>query len=117
MEKRDENAKQQIAQLQHLHSELAQAIALTHDFARLVRQRLGDQLDAWLERATTCGLKAFQGFANGLREDYQAVKAGLSLPWSTGPVEGNINRLKMLKRQMYGRAKLALLRQRVLCAA
>jgi transposase len=116
-EKRDEDAKQQVAQLQHLHSELAQAIALTQDFAPLVRQRLNDQLDAWLERATTCGLKAFQGFANGLREDYQAVKAGLTFPWSTGPVEGNSNRLKMLKRQRYGRAKLAVLRQRVLYAA
>jgi transposase len=106
-EQRDEDAKQQVAQLQHLHSALAQAIALTQDFTHLVRQRLSDQLDAWLERATTCGLKAFQGFAHGLREDDQAVKAGLTLPWSTGPVEGNINRLKMLKRQMYGRAKLA----------
>ena len=85
--------------------------------SHLVRQRLSDQLDAWLERATPCGLRAFQSFANGLREDYQAVKAGLTFPWSTGPVEGNINRLQMLKRQRYGRATLALLRQRVLYAA
>ena len=47
-------------------------------------------------------------------EDYEAVKVGLTLPWSTGPVEGQNNRLKMLKRQMYGRANLDLLRQRVL---
>jgi transposase len=67
-----------------------------------------------LERAATSGLAAFRRFANGLRDDYQAVKAGLSLRWSTGPVEGQINRLKMLKRQMYGRANIDLLRQRVL---
>jgi transposase len=49
-----------------------------------------------------------------MREDDEAVKAGLTLPWSTGPVEGHINRLKMLKRQLFGRANIALLQQRVL---
>jgi transposase len=56
------------------------------------------------------------GFAVGLRQDIAAVRAGLSLPWSNGPTEGHINRLKCLKRQMYGRAKLDLLRQRLLAA-
>ena len=59
--------------------------------------------------------KSVKSFANGLRADYEAVKAGVTLMWSTGPVEGQINRLKMLKRQMYGRAGIGLLRQRVLC--
>jgi transposase len=67
-----------------------------------------------LERAVKSGLTAFQRFANGLRDDYEAVQAGLTLPWSTGPVEGQINRLKMLKRQMFGRANIDLLRLRVL---
>ena len=53
-----------------------------------------------------------QRFAKGLYEDYEAVKAGVTLPWSTGPVEGHINRLKMLKRQMFGRARLDLLSRR-----
>jgi hypothetical protein len=53
----------------------------------------------------------------GLCEDYDTVKAGMTLPWSNGPVEGQINRLKMLKRQMYGRAKIELLSQRFLLAA
>ncbi len=53
-----------------------------------------------------------QRFATGLYEDYEAVKAGVTLPWSTGPVEGHINRLKMLKRQMFGRARLDLLSRR-----
>lgn len=55
-------------------------------------------------------------FAKGLYEDYDAVKAGVTLPWSTGPVEGQINRLKMLKRQMFGRARLDLLSRRFLRA-
>jgi transposase len=59
----------------------------------------------------------FQRFAKRLREDYDSVKAGVTLPWSNGPVEGHITRLKLVKRQMYGRAKFDLLRRRVLCAA
>jgi transposase len=56
-------------------------------------------------------------FAAGLRADYEAVQAGLMLPWSSGPVEGHINRLKMLKRSMFGRAELDLLSQRFLRTA
>jgi transposase len=109
-----EDEKSQRARLQAQEGEIAEAITLTQDFAGLVRQRHPGQLETWLERATASGLQAFKSFANGLRADYDAVKAGLTLPWSTGPVEGQINRLKMLKRQMYGRAHMALLRQRVL---
>jgi transposase len=115
-EKRDAEDTQQIAQLQAQHVELAEAIALTQDFAQVVRQRQPEQLDTWLERATQSTLTAFQRFAKSLREDYAAVKAGVTLRWSTGPVEGHINRLKMLKRQMFGRAGVDLVRQRVLHA-
>ncbi len=113
-EKRDDEDKILRSQLQDEHAELADAIDLTEGFAQLVRQRLPEGLDSWLERAAKSGLTAFQRFARGLKDDYKAVKAGLTLPWSTGPVEGQINRLKMLKRQMYGRANIDLLRQRVL---
>jgi transposase len=58
-----------------------------------------------------------QRFAQGLRDDYDAVSAGVTLPWSTGPVEGPSNRLNMLTRQMFGRANLELLQQRVLLVA
>jgi transposase len=109
-----EDEKRQRARLHAQEGEIAEAIALTQDFAALVRQRQPDQLETWLERATASGLSAFKSLANGLRADYEAVKAGVTLPWSTGPVEGQINRLKMLKRQMYGRAGIDLLRQRVL---
>ena len=85
---------------------MAAAIDLAEEFATLVRQRQPAQLDSWLHRAATSTLEALQRFATGLYEDYEAVKAGVTLPWSSGPVEGHINRLKMLKRQMFGRARL-----------
>jgi transposase len=110
----NEDEKHQRARLHSQEGAIAEAITLTQDFATLVRQRQPGQLATWLERATASGLQAFKSFAHGLRADDAAVKAGLTLPWSTGPVEGQINRLKMLKRQMYGRAHMALLRQRVL---
>jgi transposase len=113
---RPEAETQQLAQL-HAHSaECAEAIDLAQDFATLVRQRQPTQLDAWLQRATTSAQEALRRFATGLRDDYAAVKAGMTLPWSNGPVEGHINRLKMLKRQMFGRAHLDLLSRRFVLA-
>jgi transposase len=111
-EKRTEAEAQQLAQLRAQQAEVAEAVDLAQDFATLVRQRQPAQLDPWLQRATTSTLEALQRFASGLRDDYEAVKAGVTLPWSTGPVEGHINRLKMLKRQMFGRARLDLLSRR-----
>jgi transposase len=112
--KRTEAEARQLTQLHAQSAEVAEAMDLAQDFARLVRQRQPAQLDPWLTRATASTLEAFQRFANGLQEDYQAVKAGVTLPWSTSPVEGHINRLKMLKRQMFGRARLDLLSRRFL---
>ena len=80
-------------------------------------QRQADRFDRWLARAVASGVAPLRRFATGLRADYEAVKAGLRLPWSNGPVEGHINRLKMLKRSMFGRAKLDLLSRRFLLAA
>jgi transposase len=107
---------QQLAQLHAQSAEVAEAMDLAQDFTALVRQRQPERLDPWLTRATASTLEAFQRFARGLQEDYQAVKAGVTLPWSTSPVEGHINRLKMLKRQMFGRARLDLLSRRFLRA-
>ena len=100
---------QQLAQLRAQSTAIAEAVDLAQDFATLVRQRQSERLDPWLKRATTSAMDAVRRFATGLYEDYEAVKAGVTLPWSTGPVEGHINRLKMLKRQMFGRALLDLL--------
>jgi transposase len=106
-----------LAQLTAQHAELGKAIALAQDFAQLVRQRQAQQLDPWLARAAESPLGPLQRFAKGLRDDYDAVKAGVTLPWSNGPVEGHINRLKTLKRQMFGRASLDLLQRRFVLAA
>jgi transposase len=111
-EKRTEAEAHHLAQVRAQQAEVGEAIDLAQDFATLVRQRQPDALDPWLQRATTSTLEALQRFAKGLYEDYEAVKAGVTLPWSTGPVEGHINRLKMLKRQMFGRARLDLLSRR-----
>jgi transposase len=107
---------QQLARLRAQATDVAEAIDLAQDFATLVRQRQPMQLDPWLKRATTSAVDAVRRFATGLYEDYEAVKAGVTLPWSSGPVEGHINRLKMLKRQMFGRARLDLLSRRFLLA-
>ncbi|MBX5437712.1 MAG: ISL3 family transposase, partial [Alicyclobacillaceae bacterium] len=72
-------------------------------------------LDGWLSKALACGIREIQAFAQGIQRDYNAVAAGIAEQWSNGQVEGQVNRLKTLKRQMYGRASFALIRKRVLC--
>jgi transposase len=76
----------------------------------------GDRLDDWIATVQADELPELHSFCAGLKRDLAAVVNGLTLPYSSGPVEGNINRIKMLKRQMYGRAKFDLLRTRVLLA-
>lgn len=98
------------------HPELAEAIQLAQNFAFLIRQRQPSQLNSWLEQALHSQLSPLNRFAKRLQEDYDAVKAGVTLPWSKGQTEGQINRLKMLKRQMYGRAGMELLERRFLLA-
>lgn len=96
---------------------LTPAIEFAQAFAQLVRQRQPKQLDLWLQQAKVIGIEPFQRFAKSLQEDYEAVKAGVTLAVSNGQVEGQINRLKMLKRQMYGRANIKLLERRFLLAS
>jgi transposase len=78
-------------------------------FASLLRQDDPAGLEPWLDAAAATGLR---GFAAGLRQDLDAVRAAITQPWSNGPVEGQVNRLKLIKRQMYGRAGFDLLQQR-----
>ena len=73
-----------------------------------------DEFDGWLQSALQSEVGEVRAFARGIRRDYAAIEAALRLPWSNGPVEGHVNRLKFLKRQMFGRATFALLRFRVL---
>ena len=109
--------EQQLMQRLGEQAELAGSISLAQDFAQLVRQRHSNQLDLWLERAEQSRLAPFERFARSLKEDYDAVKAGVTLAISNGQVEGQINRLKVLKRQMYGRAGIDLLERRFLLAS
>lgn len=80
----------------------------------MVRERSGEHLAAWLAEVEASQLPAFDSFVTGIHQDQDAVLAGLTLPWSTGPVEGQVNRLKLMKRSMYGRANFDLLKRRVL---
>jgi transposase len=97
--------------------ELAAVTSSVRDFAAIMTERRGrKQLEPWMTAALATGEPALRSFVTGLRADQDAVTNGLSLPWSSGAVEGHVNRIKMLKRQMYGRAKPDLLRRRVLLA-
>jgi len=100
-----------------LHPELDEAYKLTQWFRRILKEKLADDLDPWLVAAADSGLSPFQRLARTLRADRAAVKAGIELQWSTGPVEGQITRLKLLKRIGYGRAGLHLLRARLIGVA
>ncbi len=116
MRKIDQLTKEEEETLEQLgeHAQLSEAVAFAQSFLFIVRKRLPQHLDAWLERAKNSALKPFQRFAKGLAEDYEAVKAGMTLEVSNGPVEGQNNRLKMIKRQMFGRAGLGLLTKRMI---
>lgn len=93
---------------------IRQAQTLALEFFEIVRKRESDRLDAWMERVESSDLPDLQSFVRGLRRDAVAVRAGVSRPWSNGQTEGQVNRLKLVKRSMYGRAKFDLLRARVM---
>ncbi|WP_026218689.1 MULTISPECIES: transposase [Streptomycetaceae] len=94
--------------------ELAAVHVHVRTFADVIRNLGGTRLPQWLSRVRADDLPALHSFANSLQRDHAAVFAGLTLPWSNGPTEDAVNRIKMLKRQMYGRANLDLLRHRIL---
>ena len=113
-DKLSEDDRRFVTTLLELSPPIARAVDLARAFSTMIKQSLADQLDGWIAAAETGG---FKGFAGSLRQDRDAVHAALTRPWSTGPVEGQINRLKVIKRTMYGRAGFDLLRHRVLAAA
>jgi len=106
--------EQETATLKEL-CERSTALCCAHDlcqrFAAMVRSRDKSLLPAWMQEARESSIPELARFADGLCEDLPAVEAGLSLSWSNGPVEGQVNRLKTIKRRMYGRAGFQLLRQ------
>jgi transposase len=83
-------------------------------FKETVQLQQPKQLDPWLQKSLNSGITALQTFAEGIKQDYLAVRAALELPWSNGQTEGQVTKLKLIKRQMYGRANFDLLRRRVL---
>ena len=83
-------------------------------FAAMMRELDGERLDGWMRAVEADDLPALHSLVAGLRRDHTAVTAGLTLPYSSGAVEGQVNRIKALKRAMYGRVNLDLLRQRIL---
>jgi transposase len=113
-EEQDERQQAELALIRQASPDAETAYRLVQAFMQMIRERSGHHLDAWLSEAEASHLPEFHSFAKGIHQDKAAVLAGLTLPWSQGPLEGHVNRLKLLKRSMYGRAKLPLLRARVL---
>lgn len=103
-----------VAMIETAVPSLTAARHLLERFQAMIRRRNADGLEAWLDDASTGPMA---GFARGVRADRPAVSAALRLPWSNGQTESHITKLKLVKRQMYGRAKLDLLRARLLGAA
>jgi transposase len=114
---RADDAQRYLDQLCQMDPRIARAHELSHAFLTMVRERRGTGLEAWMAEAMHRGIEELARFARGLQEDLAAVTAGLTLDWSHGPVEGQITRLKLLKRQGYGRAGIPLLRPRLRHAA
>lgn len=106
-----------LARLQAACPDATVAYPLVQRFVQLLRQSDAALVEPWLTAAEASGVSDLQTFATGLRDESAALEAALRLSWSTGPVEGQITRLKLIKRQAYGRAGIATLRRRVLRAA
>ena len=116
-EKRSADDRALLADLRRHAPELDEAVTLAEEFTGLIREHAPDRLDPWLKRVRDSTIRQLQSFANRLGNDYAAVQAAVALAWSNGQTEGQVNRLKTLKRQMYSRANFDLLERRFLLAA
>jgi transposase len=108
--------KQYLEYICQASSDLRAIYLLSQEFVTMLKERQAEALDSWLTRAKACHVSELTSFVNGIRRDYAAVHAAFSTEWSNGITEGHVNRLKFLKRQMFGRAHLDLLRVKVLYA-
>jgi len=113
--KRTQAQQHQVEQM-NLNEDLRTVYLLSQEFVTMLKERQAEALDSWLNRAKACHVTELTSFVNGIRRDYAAVRAAFSSEWSNGTTEGHVNRLKFLKRQMFGRAHLDLLRVKVLYA-
>jgi len=120
-ENRTDEEQATLARLPALHPELAAILARWDSFAQMFRDRDDEhprcQLEQWMSETAETNVPELKAFVTKLRQDVDAVVAALTLPYSQGQTEGRVNRLKLIKRSMYGRAKFDLLRQRVLYAS
>jgi transposase len=112
----DDDEKAKLAQARERCPHLDALAGHVTEFAKILTGLHGDRLDDWIAAVDADDQPDLHSFTRGLRHDYDAVRNGLTLPWSSGVVEGTVNRIKMIKRQMYGRAGFPLLRKRVLLA-
>jgi len=106
--------RENLLQLRQASPDLETAYQLVKAFLHMVRELNGERLEEWLGKVQTSHLQAFESFVTGVQQDKDAVLSGLTLSWSNGPLEGQVNRLKLIKRSMYGQADLELLKRRVL---
>jgi len=112
-DKLTEDDKQALERMKEADEKVAQAYTLGQRFTGMVRERQSEALLPWLEDVGESGISTLVSFAKGIKQDLAAVMNALSLPWSNGQTEGQVNRLKLIKRQMYGRANFDLLKKRV----
>lgn len=112
--KLDEEEQEALTRLRQTSTTADVVYPLLQDFGQMVRLRQGERLDQWLTSVEASAIAELQSFAAGIQRDKAAVQAGLTLPYSNGLLEGHVNRLKLIKRSMYGRANFDLLRLRVL---
>lgn len=110
----NEDERLDLKQVLNRSQPLATTHQQVHEFADILTNRRGHRIQEWMRQVQTSGCAALRSFASGLANDLDAVIAGLTLEYSSGAVEGNVNRIKTIKRQMYGRASFDLLRKRIL---
>jgi transposase len=113
-EKRSTEAQARLEAIRKIGPDLTRALDLADEFTALIRKQSNGTLQEWLSQAEVSSCPEIRNFAEGIRRDESAVNAAVTTRWSNGPVEGHVNRLKTIKRQMYGRAEFALLRARVM---
>lgn len=94
--------------------EIKKVVQLARGFRKIMKNKDGGALESWIKRAMASEIKEIKGFAKGMLGDLEAIQNAMSLPWSNGQVEGQVNKLKTIKRQMYGRASFSLLRKRLI---
>jgi transposase len=102
--------------LKHIFQEpqVEKLYGIVQHFIEIICDRLADKFEPWVQDALAINISAVSSFVGGLKKDYSAIHAALIYPWSNGQVEGQVNRLKLINRQMYGRASFELLKARVL---